>query len=591
MAENFKNAGNAMFKKGKFFDAIESYNKAIELSGNVAAYWSNRSACYYSIGNFKDATFDAQRAIEIDENFIKGYSRLASALKAQGQMSSAIDVINIGLTYENDNKVLLSMRDSTQDKSSCIDKPKVLPFTPCECNNLSSICREDLCITNSGKKENDDVYCQEISGLMKNIRRENNKKEMYQNRERLTISELSLVKNEGNENNDVEKMKLLEGFEKEVFIELKWLIARIESKDYLKVDIKGHVLQGTFKQLINKQTFADLLYPGTPLSTRKSLPQSLHELLVWKPVQDIVAKRKVEMTKHATKIYNGVKMKGEARGEKVTEDVQRLLIGQILQETLARELIRIVNELAVKVSAIYAQMSLTKSIRPMTTSSDRNRQSSIRAEVTDWIGKDLIEMDQIESSVLETLFGDGGCGIQDEFLGVEWTDIILKDLLRYVTYNKMTNLGSISSSHNSLVRQCQVTWIEGDDNLSQQYPALAECIKHLHALPFELNARASDIPASGTCSQLNLVQAASGATCVLHCVDGQSPVKLMDTNKQIELQTGMRMFCAYYLIPEDDRNGTGPSTATSTSNTFTSNTPEVKVICNDRYLDKATKHI
>jgi small glutamine-rich tetratricopeptide repeat-containing protein alpha len=59
-----------------YVQAIESYTQAIDLDGTNAIYYSNRAAAHSSKGDHSSAIHDAQKAIDVDPSFVKGYHRL-----------------------------------------------------------------------------------------------------------------------------------------------------------------------------------------------------------------------------------------------------------------------------------------------------------------------------------------------------------------------------------------------------------------------------------------------------------------------------------------------------------------------------------
>lgn len=61
-AEGKKMEGNALFKSGKFTEAIASYSEAIRLNSDNPAYLANRAAALMSIRNYRSALADIQLA-------------------------------------------------------------------------------------------------------------------------------------------------------------------------------------------------------------------------------------------------------------------------------------------------------------------------------------------------------------------------------------------------------------------------------------------------------------------------------------------------------------------------------------------------
>lgn len=59
----------------KYDEAIQQYTEAIKLNPNPVFY-SNRAAAYGALNKHEQAAEDAERAIDLDPKFAKGYSRL-----------------------------------------------------------------------------------------------------------------------------------------------------------------------------------------------------------------------------------------------------------------------------------------------------------------------------------------------------------------------------------------------------------------------------------------------------------------------------------------------------------------------------------
>ncbi|GMH51385.1 hypothetical protein TL16_g01001 [Triparma laevis f. inornata] len=99
-AEAFKAEGNGFFKAGKYVEAIEKYKLATSVDPNVPTYWSNMSASYEKLGNFGNAAEAGRSCIKADGKFIKGYFRLATALKALNDIEECTHVLHTGLEVD-----------------------------------------------------------------------------------------------------------------------------------------------------------------------------------------------------------------------------------------------------------------------------------------------------------------------------------------------------------------------------------------------------------------------------------------------------------------------------------------------------------
>ncbi|CAK0818956.1 unnamed protein product [Prorocentrum cordatum] len=102
-AEAHKEKGNAAFKEKKFDEAVKHYNKAINLDPSNAAYYSNRSGAWSSKGSHDSALNDAEKCLQIDPGFVKGYSRKGKALFDMQRWDEAETAYQEGLAKDPSN--------------------------------------------------------------------------------------------------------------------------------------------------------------------------------------------------------------------------------------------------------------------------------------------------------------------------------------------------------------------------------------------------------------------------------------------------------------------------------------------------------
>lgn len=81
-AEALKDKGNEEYKAGNYHLAVRYYTQAIELDSENKAFYTNRAAAYMMLKQYEDAVKDCKRAIELDNKFVKAYSRCSKALLA-----------------------------------------------------------------------------------------------------------------------------------------------------------------------------------------------------------------------------------------------------------------------------------------------------------------------------------------------------------------------------------------------------------------------------------------------------------------------------------------------------------------------------
>jgi tetratricopeptide (TPR) repeat protein len=83
--ETLKQQGNDAFKAGKYNNALDLYSKAIAVEESAALY-SNRSATHLKLKDAAAALKDADKCIELDPQWHKGWFRKGQALEAQGAL-------------------------------------------------------------------------------------------------------------------------------------------------------------------------------------------------------------------------------------------------------------------------------------------------------------------------------------------------------------------------------------------------------------------------------------------------------------------------------------------------------------------------
>jgi stress-induced-phosphoprotein 1 len=85
-----KNKGNAAFSKGDYQTAITFYGEAIALDPSDHTFYSNRSASYASLNQHEKALADADKAIQLKSDWMKGHYRRGVSLLALGRLNEAI---------------------------------------------------------------------------------------------------------------------------------------------------------------------------------------------------------------------------------------------------------------------------------------------------------------------------------------------------------------------------------------------------------------------------------------------------------------------------------------------------------------------
>ncbi|OCF60736.1 cytoplasmic protein [Kwoniella mangroviensis CBS 10435] len=101
-AEALKTKGNSLMSSKLYDSAIEQYTQAIALYPNPV-YYSNRAAAWGGLGKHEKAIEDAEKALDLDPNFSKAYSRLGHAHFSTGDYPSAVRAYEDGLKLDPSN--------------------------------------------------------------------------------------------------------------------------------------------------------------------------------------------------------------------------------------------------------------------------------------------------------------------------------------------------------------------------------------------------------------------------------------------------------------------------------------------------------
>ena len=105
-ASEYKEKANALLKNKEYTKALEMYDMAIKLAPEDKVHWSNRSACYMNLEQGDKALEDAEKCIQIDPTWARGYQRKGQALIKLQKTQEAIDTFKQGLTHDPNNETL-----------------------------------------------------------------------------------------------------------------------------------------------------------------------------------------------------------------------------------------------------------------------------------------------------------------------------------------------------------------------------------------------------------------------------------------------------------------------------------------------------
>ncbi|GAA5974076.1 hypothetical protein JCM21900_003383 [Sporobolomyces salmonicolor] len=92
-ADEAREEGNKAFKAGDFATAVQHYTESIKRNPADARGYTNRAAAYTKLLALPEALRDADKAIEVQPDFVKGYIRKSHVLFAMKEYSKALAAI------------------------------------------------------------------------------------------------------------------------------------------------------------------------------------------------------------------------------------------------------------------------------------------------------------------------------------------------------------------------------------------------------------------------------------------------------------------------------------------------------------------
>lgn len=91
LALSEKEKGNALFKEGKYDDAIECYTRGMSADPYNPILPTNRASCFYRLKKFSVAESDCNLAVALDSNYFKAFARRGAARVALEKYDLALE--------------------------------------------------------------------------------------------------------------------------------------------------------------------------------------------------------------------------------------------------------------------------------------------------------------------------------------------------------------------------------------------------------------------------------------------------------------------------------------------------------------------
>jgi len=127
--------GFASYNKGKWEEAIEKYDEAIELNPNHTELYNNRGIVKKNLRQYQEAIADYDKAIELNPNNARAYSNRGIAKGKLEQYQEAISDFNKAIEVNPNYAIAYNNRGTAkyylgQHQDAIIDYDKAIEFSP-----------------------------------------------------------------------------------------------------------------------------------------------------------------------------------------------------------------------------------------------------------------------------------------------------------------------------------------------------------------------------------------------------------------------------------------------------------------------------
>ncbi|XP_057977497.1 hsp70-Hsp90 organizing protein 3-like [Malania oleifera] len=107
IADEEREKGNEYFKQQKYPEAVKHYTESLRRNPKDPKAYSNRAACYTKLGALPEGLKDAEKCIELDPTFAKGYTRKGAIQFFMKEHDKALETYQEGLKHDPNNQELL----------------------------------------------------------------------------------------------------------------------------------------------------------------------------------------------------------------------------------------------------------------------------------------------------------------------------------------------------------------------------------------------------------------------------------------------------------------------------------------------------
>jgi len=109
-----KDKANQAFSQKLYAEALRLYTKGVEEYPNEKAFWANRSQVHFVLENFESCIADAEKSLQIDENFAKSHIRIGNSYVQLGNFQRAKESYKKAQEISKDDASGLALKKAEQ---------------------------------------------------------------------------------------------------------------------------------------------------------------------------------------------------------------------------------------------------------------------------------------------------------------------------------------------------------------------------------------------------------------------------------------------------------------------------------------------
>jgi len=129
-AEEAKSKGNDAMKAKEYQKGVEHYTDAIQNDSTKEMYYCNRAAAYTNLEKYHEALDDCKKAISINENYAKAFSRMALIYSKLSFFEESVACYKTAIELEPENDSYKQNLAKVQTKADQMRKEQMANMTP-----------------------------------------------------------------------------------------------------------------------------------------------------------------------------------------------------------------------------------------------------------------------------------------------------------------------------------------------------------------------------------------------------------------------------------------------------------------------------